>query len=63
LQKHIGKLISRPIRWRLDSSQLSFPWELWLSHVSEYLVKRRSLITGQPLPVLTPLSKQESANA
>jgi anaerobic magnesium-protoporphyrin IX monomethyl ester cyclase len=63
LQKHIGKLISRPIRWRLDSSQLSFPWELWLSHVSEYLVKRRSLITGQPLPVLTPSSKQESANA
>jgi len=62
LQKYIGKVISRPIRWRLDSSQLSFPWELWLSHFSD-LVTRRSLITGQPLPALTPLSKQESANA
>ncbi len=63
LQKHIGRLISRPIRWRLDSCHFSFPWEIWLSRVSEYLVTRRSLVTGQPLPVLTPLSKQESANA
>ena len=63
LQRLTGQLVSRPIRWRLDSSQLSFPWELWLSRVSEYLVRRRSLITGQPLPVLTPSPKQESANA
>jgi anaerobic magnesium-protoporphyrin IX monomethyl ester cyclase len=63
LQKRIGQIVSRPIRWRLDSSQLSFPWELWLSHLSEYLVRRRSLVTGQPLPVLTPISKWESPNA
>ena len=63
MQKHIGWLVSGPIRWRLDSSNLSFPWELWLSRVSKYLVRRRSLVTGQPLPALTHLSKQESANA
>ena len=63
MQKYMGRLVSRPIRWRLDSCQLSLPWELWLSRVSEYLVRRRSLVTGQPLPVLTSSSKQESANA
>ncbi|HZB88476.1 MAG TPA: radical SAM protein [Terracidiphilus sp.] len=63
VQRLTSRLISRPLRWRVDSSQISFPWELWLSRVTKQLVKRRSLVTGQPLPVLTPLSKQESANA
>lgn len=60
LARLTGVLVSRPIRWRLDSSLLSFPWELWLSHLSEQLVRRRSLVTGQDLPAL-PTS--ESANA
>ena len=38
------------------SSQYSFPWELWLSNLSERLVSRRSLVTGQELP-------KEPANA
>ena len=54
LQRATGLLVTRPIRWRLDSCRLSFPWELWLSRLSERLVKRRSLITGQPLPVQEP---------
>ena len=56
LQRITSILISRPIRWRLDSSLLSFPWELWLASLSQRLVMRRSLITGQSLPA------QESAN-
>ena len=54
-QKVIGSLIQTPIRWRLSSSFFSFPWEMWLAKFSERIVKRRSLVTGQALPV-------ESAN-
>jgi radical SAM superfamily enzyme YgiQ (UPF0313 family) len=52
----ISSLISNPIRWRLKASLFFFPWELWLSHLSERIVKRRSLVTGAELPA-------ESANA
>jgi radical SAM superfamily enzyme YgiQ (UPF0313 family) len=58
LQKVTASLVSAPIRWRLRSSRLSFPWEIWLSQLSEHLVQRRSLVTGQDLPAL-----KESANA
>jgi hypothetical protein len=54
LSELVGKLVTAPIRWRLHSSLFSFPWELWLSQVSEHLVKRRSLITGQELSALAP---------
>ena len=54
LGEFVGRLVTAPIRWRLDSSLFSFPWELWLSEFSEHLVKRRSLITGQELSVLAP---------
>jgi anaerobic magnesium-protoporphyrin IX monomethyl ester cyclase len=54
-QKLISLLIQTPIRWRLGSSFFSFPWEMWLAKFSEGIVKRRSLVTGQALPV-------ESAN-
>ena len=57
LSTFTGYLITAPIRWRLNASLFSFPWELWLSQLSEHLVKRRSLITGQELPAV------ESANA
>jgi anaerobic magnesium-protoporphyrin IX monomethyl ester cyclase len=49
-QKITGFLIQTPIRWRLDSSFFSFPWEIWLAQLSERLIRRRSLVTGQPLP-------------
>ncbi|ADW67648.1 B12-binding domain-containing radical SAM protein [Granulicella tundricola] len=57
LRRILGMLITAPIRWRLTSSRFSFPWEIWLSQLSEQIVKRRSLITGQALPAV------ESANA
>lgn len=60
VQRATGLLISHPIRWRLDASLFSFPWEIWLSNLSEHLVRRRSLVTGQDLPVLP---SPESANA
>jgi len=49
-------VVQAPIRWRLHSSNYSFPWELWLTHLSERIVRRRSLVTGVELP-------KESANA
>jgi radical SAM superfamily enzyme YgiQ (UPF0313 family) len=49
-QKLTSFLVQTPIRWRLDSSFFSFPWEIWLGQLSEQIVKRRSLVTGQPLP-------------
>ncbi len=60
MQRLISLLISTPIRRRLHTSQLAFPWELWLARLSERLVRRRSLITGHPLP---SLPVPESANA
>jgi radical SAM superfamily enzyme YgiQ (UPF0313 family) len=48
--------VQMPIRWRLRSSLYGFPWELWLSRLTERIVKRRSLVTGQELP-------REQANA
>jgi hypothetical protein len=59
-QRLTALVITNPIRWRLDSSLFSFPWELWLSKLTEHLVLRRSLINGQDLPVLP---SPESANA
>jgi anaerobic magnesium-protoporphyrin IX monomethyl ester cyclase len=47
-------VVQKPIGWRLRSSHFSFPWELWLSQLSERLVNRRSLVTGQPLPAESP---------
>jgi len=49
-QKVTGLLVQTPIRWRLDSSFFSFPWEIWLAHLSEQIIKRRSLVTGEALP-------------
>jgi len=50
LQKITSFLVQAPICWRLDSSYFSLPWEIWLAQLSEHIVKRRSLVTGQPLP-------------
>jgi hypothetical protein len=45
-------LVSEPIRWRMKSSRYAFPWELWVAKISEDLVSRRSLVTGQELPAI-----------
>jgi radical SAM superfamily enzyme YgiQ (UPF0313 family) len=55
IQRATTLLVQTPIRWRLRSSLFSFPWEIWISELTERLVKRRSLVTGQELPT-------ESAN-
>jgi anaerobic magnesium-protoporphyrin IX monomethyl ester cyclase len=49
-------IVQSPIHWRLQSSHYFFPWELWLARLSERMVARRSLVTGQELP-------KEPANA
>ena len=49
LRKGVRRLLGAPLRWRMRSSNYSFPWELWLARKAEKLVTRRSLVTGQPL--------------
>jgi anaerobic magnesium-protoporphyrin IX monomethyl ester cyclase len=41
--------IRRPLHWRLRNHFFDCPIELWLSMANEWLVLRRSLLTGQPL--------------
>ena len=43
-------IVQTPIRWRLSSSRYAFPWELLLANISERIVPRRSLVTGEELP-------------
>lgn len=50
LRKVTRTIVQFPIRCRLRFNQYSFPWEIWLSGLSERLVFRRSLVTGQELP-------------
>ena len=45
----VRRLLTAPVRWRVRTNHLSFPWELWLARTAEKLVTRRSLLTGQPL--------------
>ncbi|HKO18873.1 MAG TPA: radical SAM protein, partial [Acidobacteriaceae bacterium] len=56
LRKLTRLAVHPPVRWRLRTGRYAFPWEIWLSRLSERLVVRRSLITGQELP-------KEPANA
>jgi radical SAM superfamily enzyme YgiQ (UPF0313 family) len=43
------RALSAPLRWRLRHNRYEFPWELWVARVTEQLVTRRSLLTGQAL--------------
>jgi anaerobic magnesium-protoporphyrin IX monomethyl ester cyclase len=52
IKRAFNLTLETTIRWRLQASLFSFPWELWLSKLSEHLVRRRSLVTGQELPVV-----------
>ncbi len=56
LRRAVRRIVESPVRWRLNSSRYSFPWELWLARSTEQLVSRRSLVTGEQLP-------KEPANA
>jgi radical SAM superfamily enzyme YgiQ (UPF0313 family) len=56
LRKFTRLAVHRPLRWRLRFRRYAYPLEIWLSCLSEQLVVRRSLVSGQELP-------KESANA
>ncbi len=43
------RALGAPLRWRLRHSRYEFPWELWVARLTERLVTRRSLLTGQTL--------------
>lgn len=45
----LRRMLTAPVRWRVRTNHLAFPWELWLARRAERLVTRRSLLTGQPL--------------
>jgi len=45
----LRRMLTAPVRWRVRTNHLAFPWELWLARSAERLVTRRSLLTGQPL--------------
>ena len=42
-------LLRRPLHWRLRNHFFDLPIELWLSMAKQWMVVRRSLLTGQPL--------------
>jgi anaerobic magnesium-protoporphyrin IX monomethyl ester cyclase len=39
----------KPLHWRIRHYSFAWPWELWLSMAKQWLVVRRSLLTGQSL--------------
>ncbi|HTB16611.1 MAG TPA: hypothetical protein VK708_00785, partial [Bryobacteraceae bacterium] len=39
----------KPLHWRIRNYFFAWPLELWLSMAKQWLVVRRSLLTGQPL--------------
>jgi anaerobic magnesium-protoporphyrin IX monomethyl ester cyclase len=43
------ELLRKPLHWRLKNNAFSLPFELWGSRAKEWLVVRRSLLTGEPL--------------
>jgi anaerobic magnesium-protoporphyrin IX monomethyl ester cyclase len=49
LRTGLRRMLTAPVRWRVRTNHLAFPWELWLARGAEKLVTRRSLLTGQPL--------------
>ena len=42
-------LLRKPLHWRLRNQLFDCPVELWLSMARQWMVMRRSLLTGQPL--------------
>lgn len=43
------RLLQKPLHWRLKHYAFSVPVELWASMAQNWLVLRRSLLTGEPL--------------
>ena len=49
ITRRVLSLLRRPLHWRLRNYFFALPWELWLSMAQDWLIVRRSLLTGQPL--------------
>jgi radical SAM superfamily enzyme YgiQ (UPF0313 family) len=49
VSRGVLELLRRPLDWRLRNAFFELPLELWLSMASQWLVVRRSLLTGEPL--------------
>ena len=47
--RRLVRLLQRPLHWRLKHQAFSLPVELWASVAKQWLVVRRSLLTGDPL--------------
>jgi anaerobic magnesium-protoporphyrin IX monomethyl ester cyclase len=43
------RLLQKPLHWRLKNNVFSVPVELWFTVAKQWLVVRRSLLTGEPL--------------
>ena len=43
------RLLQKPLHWRLKHQAFRVPIELWASMAQNWLVLRRSLLTGEPL--------------
>jgi hypothetical protein len=43
------RLLQKPLHWRLKNDVFSVPVELWFTVAKQWLVVRRSLLTGEPL--------------
>jgi anaerobic magnesium-protoporphyrin IX monomethyl ester cyclase len=49
LLKSVLRTLRRPLHWRLRNYSFNWPVELWISMARQWLVLRRSLLTGQAL--------------
>jgi anaerobic magnesium-protoporphyrin IX monomethyl ester cyclase len=49
LLRSLWLLVRKPVYWRLKHFRFDYPLELWLGVVQQWLIVRRSLLTGQPL--------------
>lgn len=49
MRRGVRRALGAPVRWRLRTRRFAFPWEIWVARITERLVMRRSLLTGQSL--------------
>lgn len=49
VRRSLQVALGAPLRWRLRTKHFAFPWELWVARMTDRLVTRRSLLTGQSL--------------
>ena len=50
VMRGLGRVLAMPVHWRIRNACFALPWELAWSSRAEVRPRRRSLLTGQPLP-------------